>query len=110
MHNGACFGADQEAWELADLRVWRFIFWPSNVEQAQWAVDVLRPQDTRMVTLPPLERNHRMVDDCIALLAAPSSRREELRSGTWATVRYARKCKVRRYMAWPDGSITEEAI
>lgn len=38
-----------------------------------------------------LDRDHAMVDACDVLLAFPRSPREELRSGTWATVRYARK-------------------
>lgn len=38
-----------------------------------------------------LDRNHAIVDECSVLIAAPRSLTEEQRSGTWATVRYARK-------------------
>lgn len=38
-----------------------------------------------------IERNHDMVDECELLLAFPKSHIEEVRSGTWATVRYARQ-------------------
>lgn len=40
---------------------------------------------------PPLERNREIVADCDLLIAAPKTGTERLRSGTWATVRYARK-------------------
>lgn len=40
---------------------------------------------------PPLKRNYDIVDACDILLAAPRTLTEELRSGTWATIRYARK-------------------
>ena len=39
----------------------------------------------------PLDRNHNIVLSSDLLVAAPSSLKEELRSGTWATIRYARK-------------------
>ena len=38
-----------------------------------------------------LARNRRIVAQCTVLVAAPLTDKEELRSGTWATVRYARK-------------------
>lgn len=43
---------------------------------------------------PYLERNKDIANEGIdGLIAAPSGWVEELRSGTWATVRYARKLK-----------------
>lgn len=41
----------------------------------------------------PLVRNHTMVDLASVVIAAPSSLEEQQRSGTWATIRYARKQK-----------------
>lgn len=38
----------------------------------------------------PLARNRRIVAAVDVLIAAPETDREELRSGTWATIRYAR--------------------
>ena len=40
---------------------------------------------------PPLKRNKEIVNDCNILIALPlSPSQEELRSGTWATIRYAK--------------------
>jgi hypothetical protein len=50
-------------------------FWPMNAEQRKAA---------------GLERNRDIVDATVALLAGPDGNRERQRSGTWATVRYAR--------------------
>lgn len=48
----------------------------------------------RFVYMPeaPLARNRKIVEDCDVLIALPIDKDvEELRSGTWATIRYARK-------------------
>jgi hypothetical protein len=37
-----------------------------------------------------LARDRQEADDCDVMVAAPKSDKEQLRSGTWATVRYAR--------------------
>jgi hypothetical protein len=39
----------------------------------------------------PLERNHDIVDQTDFMIAAPFTESEVLRSGTWSTIRYARK-------------------
>lgn len=58
--------------------------------------------------LPPLERNHVMVDNSECLIATPRTREEEIRSGTWATIRYARKLQRKILIIWPDGKIKGE--
>jgi hypothetical protein len=57
----------------------------------------------------PLSRNADILDACDVLIAAPKGKREELRSGTWATIRGARKLGRRLVIIWPDGTIREEA-
>jgi hypothetical protein len=41
--------------------------------------------------LPPLVRNRNIVGEADVLIAAPEQNEETTRSGTWATVRYARR-------------------
>jgi len=55
---------------------------------------------------PYLLRNHRIVDAVARMVACPKGE-EELRSGTWATVRYARKCGKPVTIIWPDGVVEE---
>lgn len=54
-----------------------------------------------------LERNRNIVDATDVLIAAPKGP-EEMRSGTWSTVRYARKLKRPIFIVWPSGEMTVE--
>lgn len=54
---------------------------------------------------PYLERNTDIVNTCSVLIATPSGFEEELRSGTWSTIRRARKRDIQVYVVWPDGSV-----
>jgi hypothetical protein len=58
--------------------------------------------------LPPLDRNKVMVDECPTLIGMPKGMQEELHSGTWATIRYARKRKREIIIVWPNGEVTVE--
>lgn len=60
--------------------------------------------------LPPLERNHEIVNHCTDLLACPGEMTEQLRSGTWATIRYARKTRTPIWFVFPDGSTLLEVV
>ena len=88
--HGDCIGADAEAHDiLRDLNLLNKvrIHPPKDAKK--------RPFCEGANTVCPekayLDRNHDIVDEGIDLLiAAPGSRNERLRSGTWATVRYAR--------------------
>lgn len=51
-----------------------------------------------------LKRDDRLIECCSTLLAFPDSVTEQLRSGTWATVRRARKAGRRILFAPLDGS------
>jgi hypothetical protein len=56
---------------------------------------------------PPFEyikRDHDIVDASDMIFATPKGMNEELRSGTWATVRYAVRTGVPVIIIWPDGS------
>jgi hypothetical protein len=107
-HLGDCIGGDTRIHVL--LRGLNMSVWadspcklighppvPSNF-RAFLTYDEERPP------LPYLERNEAMVNESVILVAAPAQEQEILRSGTWATVRYARKVNVRRIIVRPDGS------
>ena len=58
---------------------------------------------------PYLVRNDDIAAACDVLLAAPEGpERSHPRSGTWSTVRRARKRSKRVIIFWPDGRVTEE--
>lgn len=60
------------------------------------------------VPKPYLERNHDIVDACWMLIATPGEQEEVLRSGTWATIRYAEKIGRLRWVINPDGTTNEK--
>jgi predicted Rossmann fold nucleotide-binding protein DprA/Smf involved in DNA uptake len=87
-HHGDCLGSDAEAHAIAIEKGWRVVIHPPDKSFARayctGAVDTLMPS-------PFLERNHRIVNLCNVLIATPEYHVEQLRSGTWATIRYARQ-------------------
>ena len=55
-----------------------------------------------------LIRNKEIVKATECLIAAPAEAVEQLRSGTWSTVRYARRLHRRIFILLPDGTIKAE--
>ena len=51
----------------------------------------------------PLIRNREIVNDSVVIIGAPHSYKEVLRSGTWATLRYARNVGRTIQIIAPDG-------
>ena len=86
-HHGDCIGADLEAAIIATDAAYEVHSHPPTdpKKRAFHKSNVVHPKE------PYLIRNRRIVDATKILIAAPKSDKEELRSGTWATIRYARK-------------------
>lgn len=93
LHHGACIGADEQAAIIAKRLGFRVIAHPGTPKdpknmmyRSDWNEnDVVLPEK------PFIERDHDIVDETERLLATPLTRAEMTRSGTWTTVRYARK-------------------
>jgi hypothetical protein len=62
---------------------------------------------TRIDPEPYLVRNRRIVDTCDVLLGAPAEEQEQVRGGTWSTVRYARAQGKTVYVVLPSGRVTK---
>lgn len=82
--------------------------YPTNPLQELWAEEHKGPNDT-IVFFPhkrgvELQRNRQMVDIADIVVAAPGTMKEILRSGTWATVRYADKWDIDIHLVFPDGN------
>ena len=98
-HHGDCIGADAEAHDLAKEIGWFIVGHPPNKKQAraQCTCDVMLPEEDF------LKRNRDIVDAVGLLIAAPDGLEEELRSGTWATIRYAKKTHTHTVIVFPTG-------
>lgn len=88
-HHGGARGADRHAADIARACGFQ-VYWHPCPGVAREHGDV-HVRDVWLEVFPPLVRNRRIVDAVDVLVAAPLSDREELRSGTWATVRYANR-------------------
>jgi len=115
---GDCIGSDYEAACIALLEgILQFSIYPQNKdtrkrawflnpekditrENGQWTnINGLLDNKEVIYSIrwypgePPLSRNMRIVDACDYVIATPKEFEHTLRSGTWATIRYAWKHK-----------------
>jgi hypothetical protein len=98
--HGDCIGADADFDEIAmNLGIPREIF-PCHLMNMRARRDKLGAVCTRE-PVAPLKRNQRIVDEVDILFVAPYSSEEQVRSGTWFTVRYARKINKPHSIFWP---------
>jgi hypothetical protein len=88
LHHGDCIGADDEAATMARKLGLKLVMHPPR-DSRKRALNYRIGEEVRD-SYPYLVRNRYIVDETEVLIAAPKSRQEELRSGTWSTVRYAR--------------------
>lgn len=88
-HHGVCIGADEQAALMARNLGWKIVGHPPIVtsKMSSFVCDEL------LDPLPYLDRNKVIVEVSHLLIAAPNTEQETLRSGTWSTIRYARKLK-----------------
>ena len=87
LHHGDCIGVDEMCNSVAQRQgIKTTAHPPSNPKKRAFC-----KSDDILELKPYLERNHDIVDSCDILLVIPHTNVEVLRSGTWATKRYAEK-------------------
>jgi hypothetical protein len=104
-HHGDCTGADAEAHELirgfiltikAPIKI---IIHPGDLNKHRaFSTDF----DTLLEAKDPLIRNRDIVRASRELIAVPNTKLEQRRSGTWATIRFARNTSVKTYLIYPS--------
>lgn len=87
VHHGDCIGADKLFHYLCVQNNLKIVIHPPKYNTMR----AFCKSDTILPVKDYLERNHDIVNSCDVLLAFPASEEEVLRSGTWATIRYAKK-------------------
>jgi len=102
-HHGMCIGSDEQAHQIIKNKNIKVIGHPPTYKKfiANCSCDI---------TMKPfnyLHRNKNIVDDTDIIIATPDVK-EKVRSGTWSTVRYARKKGKRIYIIHKNGRVTIE--
>jgi len=102
-HHGDCIGADSDAHNIVrrvkpDVQI--ILHPPIDSKKRAWCKEAtLNPPK------PYIERNHTIVEASSVLVACPKLGVQEIRSGTWSTIRYAEKNGVMVLVIWPDGKM-----
>jgi hypothetical protein len=105
-HHGDCVGADAHAHAIASAHAFKVVIHPPiKCNKRAWCKGA---NVTVLPTKDYIARNHDIVDATDMLIATPKTEAEELRSGTWATVRYARKQGKPVVIVYPSGRIERE--
>lgn len=102
-HHGDCIGADAEAHAIVREYLPRCtieIHPPTDPTLRAWCKG-----DRERAPEPYLDRNRHIVDAVDELLAVPYEARMQRRSGTWATVRYAKGRTVPCLTIDPAGNV-----
>jgi len=95
LHHGGAIGADAECHEIAQaLGVPKIVVHPSILpdQSAEMRLEHARSMVTVRPPTKPLRRNREIAREADVLIAAPATAEEVERSGTWSTVRFARRC------------------
>ena len=109
VHHGACIGADKHFHDIATSLMINVILHPGVNRQGKCFT---RADCQGYNDIKPeryfLDRDKDIVNACDVLIATPRGFKEVLRSGTWATVRYARKKSKEIWIIYPDGSYSTD--
>lgn len=104
-HMGDCIGAD------ADFHYLVKTYLPNCIKIGyipdKDKTRAMLKYDKEMSPKPYIARDKDIVDESDILIANPKGYEEELRSGTWTTVRYAKKKGKKVILVYPNGKIEE---
>ena len=101
LHHGDCIGADADAHEIALGNFIRIIGHPPLKSDSRAWCRFYEAREPRAY----IDRNHDIVDETEVLIACTDSTVEAIRSGTWSTIRYARRLGRIILIVYPDGRI-----
>lgn len=102
-HHGDCIGSDAQAHAAAiEAGYCPILHPPTDPRKRAWCEvprHLIRPE------YPYLTRNRHIVDVSQEMIATPDEFDEQLRSGTWSTIRYARRVGKPVWVILPDGRL-----
>lgn len=106
-HQGCCVGADEELTLMALTFQYEVIGHPSEIKSFRSQI-AWNASDELMTPTAYEVRNQNIVDHAEILIACPLEAQEDRRSGTWQTVRFARKLTKAIIIIYPNGNTEME--
>jgi hypothetical protein len=103
-HHGDCLGADEDAHNIVknlSEKVLIHIHPPKIKDKRSFCENSHKIYEEKDY----LVRNRDIVNSSDILIATPKEVGEQLRSGTWATIRYAKKQNISVVIIFPDGTL-----
>lgn len=102
LHHGDCVGGDATIHDVVREHVeeCKVVIHPPEYDRYR----AYKEGDEVRNTLPYLTRNKNIVDESDMMVATPEQKQEKLRSGTWSTIRYAKKKGKFIVIIFPDGT------
>lgn len=108
--HGDCIGSDAQADAVARVLNIARVLRPCNIDRMRAHCEKHGGHVLKVYTPEhPLARNEKIVSDAHVMLATPNGP-EEVRSGTWMTIRRARAAKKHIVILFPSGQIRHEGI
>lgn len=105
LQHGDCVGADAEVHDMALVLGLQIVIRPPVEQRLRaWC----GPTNAHVIEYPAkpyLERNHDIVNNTDYLIGCPNTVTPVVRSGTWATIRYAAKHDKVVFLVFPDGRL-----
>lgn len=105
LHHGDCIGADKQIHNIVIRKKYGTveIHPPVNASKRAFCQNYVKMHPEKGY----LKRNKDIVNCSELMLATPCSFKEEIRSGTWSTIRYAKKIMKSLRVIWPDGTFDD---
>jgi hypothetical protein len=109
LDHGDCVGVDAQVHVLArEMGFSDNAIWVHPPDDARLRAHCKAPPGRIFLPKPYMVRNRDIVDIAHKLIAVPAETAEQMRSGTWATVRYARSLKRPIKIILPSGKVRNE--
>jgi hypothetical protein len=99
-HHGDAIGGDAAIHRMLKAMGWRIVIHPAYASRHR---AFMQDADEKRRPKRPLDRNIDIVQETSRLIACPGGIGEEIRSGTWQTIRTARRLHKPITLVWPDG-------
>lgn len=105
-HHGVCIGSDEQFHRICRDELDLQVFGHPPVDTKKMAQ--LQPFEFYFMYPPQqyITRNHKIVSGSKVMIATPREYNEQLRSGTWATIRQCHRVRRQLHLVWPNGNIT----